>query len=615
MTPDEQALFADESQFVFLTSSMPHNNKTTTTTTSPGHSPTRSEFENWLGHQAWKLDQFLVLEVFAGLGRCSDEIENMLNNPAAAIRIGYLYGHDLNKKYDRWMLYNLVLFFKPYDVIYPWECKFWCSLSNVNLVKDDGALHDYIMQGRAQSSHHLRLYARVQGLQEDGGRHAHAENPLTSMAWRESPIEPLPGYRVKWHQCQTGLTSPDPEDRRPHMKPSLMLTTRWEVAAALGVTEWPEHGWVTGYTCQCPGGQDAHAPLQGRSYKGRPLTSWAEDWPPKLAYLVAKGICEGIQNETMLSWPEHVYPAIKRDREPDDEPPMPGHPGRPDHPTQGRRKSHKYSQDDGGIPAAASTETPAAAVPQHAAAIPEVPDGIPNHTVDTFLRQLHLGAAHATNAEMVNVLQKAGASRELIRRALIFRCAFCEAFKRAKPHHAASLRMVIRFGDQVMMDLFIVELRRGDVQTRANFLTCIDTATTLVVIKAIDGKIDAAQLTTFLRDGWFHFYGPPGELFVDLEGAFQSDEFGQFCMRHRVVLRTIAAEAPWQHGRVEVAQRTLRPHLMTAWATFDEKATVDDLSYPCGYRSERVEQGRWLLSLLRRHRPATRRSLRLQGGS
>jgi hypothetical protein len=53
-------------------------------------------------------------------------------------------------------------------------------------------------------------------------------------------------------------------------------------------------------------------------------------------------------------------------------------------------------------------------------------------------------------------------------------------------------------------------------------------------------------------------------------------------MRHLVVLRTIAAEAPWQHGRVEVAQRTLRPHLMTAWATFDEKATVDDLAIHVG---------------------------------
>eukprot|EP00974_Lingulodinium_polyedra_P017028 1653341-Lingulodinium_polyedra.AAC.1 len=82
-----------------------------------------------------------------------------------------------------------------------------------------------------------------------------------------------------------GGRHPDASVEAYHLKPTVIFTTRIQVARALGALAPPDGGWVRG--AQCPGNRQ-HYVLEG-SYKGRTLTSWAEDYPWSLARRVASG--------------------------------------------------------------------------------------------------------------------------------------------------------------------------------------------------------------------------------------------------------------------------------------------------------------------------------------
>jgi hypothetical protein len=546
--------------------------------TSTSVRPTMAELRSWLGHQAWKLQSFRVLEVFSGRGLTCDKVDQLLQDEGCSIKIGYQHGHDLDDPYQRWLCSGLVSEHKPVSVLMSWPCGPWSSPSNLNLAKG-GKSEATVLRQRKNSKNHLRLFAHIYALQQDGWRHCYGENPLASAAWREPELSGLLGFRTKWHQCQTGLRSPHPDDGgQPFKKPSQFISTSSSIPQSLGVTTWPEHGHLEGLLCNK---DHEHVPMLGRSYQSRSLTSWAEDYPDDLSKRLAGAIVEDIKNYDSLSWNETKIPASDHVAYVADE-----------HPTNKRRKRFKWTppeQRDGGggvpPPGAADENADADAADADAAAEeePELIDdetqveGIPIAKLDRFYRKLHVGTAHSSPMDMATLLKRAGASREVVRRAKLFKCLSCAALKTVKAHATASTHMFTKFGDQVCMDVFFATLTRGGVETRIEILTLLDSATAYVKIIVLHGRLTWQKLTGILRDGWFRWFFPPGELFVDLEGPFRSEEFARFCELHRTVIRSNAAEAPWQHGKVENAQRTLRAHLLTTWAGFDEHATVEDL--------------------------------------
>ena len=109
----------------------------------------------------------------------------------------------------------------------------------------------------------LRLFEQLQKLQITLGGHIHGENPTGSEAWKHLLVGPA--YEANFHMCAVGLRHPD--SKLPIRKPTRVLTSDPELANMLSA-------------CLCPGHKQGHASLEG-SYRGRPLTAWAETYPWK----------------------------------------------------------------------------------------------------------------------------------------------------------------------------------------------------------------------------------------------------------------------------------------------------------------------------------------------
>ena len=69
--------------------------------------------------------------------------------------------------------------------------------------------------------------------------------------------------------------------------------------------------------------------------------------------------------------------------------------------------------------------------------------------LQTWLRRLHVGLAHASNAEMIQVLKSAGASRELLEATRTFQCHGCLAWKSPASHRVSSKHLIRNFNDQL----------------------------------------------------------------------------------------------------------------------------------------------------------------------
>ena len=98
------------------------------------------------------------------------------------------------------------------------------------------------------------------------------------------------------------------------------------------------------------------------------------------------------------------------------------------------------------------------------------------------------------------------------------------------------------------------------------------------------GKLGSSQneqvLTcyTAAKRGWIQPYGAPIRIFHDAVSAFKGTVWGELWGRHGTFVSCSAAEAPWQHGSIEVFWRVLRRALRLTWMSFADnpQATPED---------------------------------------
>lgn len=225
---------------------------------------TDQDIIDWLGPQGDVFRQARqkgldFLEVYAGAARATHAV---VSKGGLAICLGLDYGQDFRLARDRSRGKALLKRTKPKHYWGSFPCSPFCAWIRLAILRNcDMTLR--LKEGRL----HLGYALELAELQVQDGRHAHLENPFTSLAWKE-PVTLRALSNARWlrtrlDQCQTGL--PSPTDGL-HIKPTLIRMTDSFMQQTLDL--------------QCPR-LHAHDPVEGAATALRAMYS------PHLAELIA----------------------------------------------------------------------------------------------------------------------------------------------------------------------------------------------------------------------------------------------------------------------------------------------------------------------------------------
>ena len=578
---------------------------------------TLKELVTWLGPQAWKLQHPVrLIEFFGGARhRVSREAESRGH---VSIVIGIAHGQDLRGKKAVRLSKALLDYTRPEDILVAWVCTPWSAWSTFNERKGDlkgTATGDQIRERREEGRQFIALFHLLWRRQLAAGRHATGENPFNSLAFLEDSFLsgqfPREAWWAQLDQCQVGLHPPWPGgDQQRHQKRTCFVTSRSSLAHSLSLCCSPE--------CKA---RHEHVPLAG-GWKGRALTSYAEDYPHPLARLLcdAMGIFE---EKDAMALPAHeeildeedcikdqvvvdilnsvangtyqaqdftsseldyleMYSGIRiQQLQADDRMAV-----RPEAPDGARyrmifgRINGQWSDLEGSV---LLSSRPAA--PQEGAlpgdrwiAVFGEPllrvraRGFPQDASEdeamAWLKKFHIGTHHASPAEMAQAIEDAGGSKALIRMALQYRCPICAIDELPKSHSRSAIPLAARsFNAALVIDVVDIKLERPETPViQLNVLVCIDAFSSYGMGFILE-DLSSATILRHLVDGWFAAFGAPRRLFSDGYASLVSKEWYDTLARWGVLATTSAAHAPWQHGKVEAYNQRIRRFVRAVWRT------------------------------------------------
>ncbi|CAE7766960.1 GIP [Symbiodinium sp. CCMP2592] len=252
---------------------------------------TRAQLRTWLSAQAWKIDRGStvgLIEVYAGRGHLSDAHEQLCEG-SEAIRLGYMYGQELRSPEGQWFTLSLIDLCKPRDVYVSLPSKSWCRWSSINERREPGA-RLRVLRDRLEGRKDMDLLFQIVDRQSRGHRHAHAQNPQTSVAWLDKRFGELkvPHGFVTFDGCALGLRHP--RSNRPIRKTTTLFTT----ARALA-----EH--ISQFRCSC----DCQHDRAVGSFRGRSVTTWSEEYSKGLAEALIQGMRPGLVEQASFLAPLH----------------------------------------------------------------------------------------------------------------------------------------------------------------------------------------------------------------------------------------------------------------------------------------------------------------------
>ena len=359
----------------------------------------------------------------------------------------------------------------------------------------------------------LRLVEQAWALQQLLGGHAHAENPLTSKAWKDLQLGPV--FEVDIHMCSVGLKCP--RTKRPVLKPTRIVTTDSDLAVCLA-------------PCRCPG-HNGHQHLEG-SWKGVSLTKWAEVYPDRLCRRIA------------LHW-------ASRDHLVETQLDIVLN-------TEDEADSERESEEGEAAPDEGAQEPP--------------PRG---RSYAAIVQKLHVNTGHASVPQMLRLAQRTKAPEALLDAIRKFSCPVCEELQVPPSHRVAALRHTEVPNQIVGVDVVQVELKKdtpqGIEERKFDVLTVVDYASDFcqqIVLGASVGSVSQA-----FHAVWCRPYGPPQTIYVDPDQRWMSNDSQQYLRHQSITLLESAAESHWQLGRVEIAQKILRGMAQRVWRTANRPAT------------------------------------------
>ncbi len=467
------------------------------------------ELSQWLGEQAPLLEQPIkMIEVFTGQAPLSQQVEKQCSD--RCIRIGLEYGQDLNRHTDRRLLMLLIAYCHPTDVWISFPCGCWGPWSRFNMHRDEQLCQD-TLAARQRARRHLSIVPEIWHFQQSLGHHAHIENPLTSDAWKEFRLHNA--YDIRIDQCSVGLRCP--KTNNPILKPTRVVTTCSEMATALS-------------QCRCDKKHN-HSHLEG-SYKGRPLTSYAETYPRKFCRRIASVIvnhqkCRQQEVFADVDMPEVDLPDI----------------------------------DD---------------VAREVEALPEGQIEKKSR-IKAMITKLHINTGHSSPEQMLRLANRCKVSEEVKQVIEAFRCAVCDDLRVPPSRRQSAIPHAETPNQIVGVDFVQVELKhengRGKtIEQKFNVLTCVDLATDFA--QQIIVEKGSNQLSKAFHEVWTRPFGAPTIIYTDPASATISADFQHYLLKHNIQLLHCSTESHWQLGRVEIANRILRGMAQRVWQSSDRPA-------------------------------------------
>eukprot|EP00435_Cladocopium_sp_Y103_P016594 s2147_g4.t1 len=509
----------------------------------------KAELQDWLKDQAPKLDQRVgLIEVFAGQAQLSKTFEDRSNTKS--IKLGLNYGQDFTKLHDRRCLLLLIAFCRPSHVWFSFPCKCWGPWTNMNLNRDPKT-RDEILKQRDIALKYLHNVSEAWHLQKFLGGHAHCENPWSSLAWAELNLGEC--WEVRIDQCSLGLRSPRSDV--PIFKPTKIVTTQESLAAGL-------------VNCRCDG-KHRHEHLEG-AYKGRNMTSWAEDYPRKFCRVMVKLMLPEVRS----SFPKrHVEEILAGEEDELDVP-----------------------QQDLAVPEHGSEGVVAAQPDEEARA-------------KALVQKVHVNTGHSSNEQMLRLAFRCQSSPAIVKAIREFKCPVCEELKRPPSHRKAAIPHAETPNQIVGVDYVQVELKRENpsgkvVEIVRNVLTVVDLATDfcqqIVVPRGPHGMSEAFHTV------WGRPYGMPKTVFMDPDHRNISTDFQRYLVRHDIQLLHAAAASHWQLGKVEVCNRILRGMAQRVWAAGSTASPEETIDMCATIRNEQLRKHgfapvQWFLGREPRH--------------
>ena len=163
--------------------------------------------------------------------------------------------------------------------------------------------------------------------------------------------------------------------------------------------------------------------------------------------------------------------------------------------------------------------------------------------------RLHRNLGHPTNGELMKLLERQGASAEMIQGAKEHQCNTCDLHKRPIGHPVPSVPRPTHFNDRVQADTLWVHVpgRRKAIPV----LMMSDVTTRLLSGREL--RIESTEeFIKQMERGWVRSFGPMKRLFVDEHRAWCSDGMRQWCTEQGVELKISPGES---HTRLAILER------------------------------------------------------------
>ena len=442
-----------------------------------------------------RLPSTFIAEVYTDTEPVAHAARRRGLNPGDSLTLGT--GWDFRLAEHRKAALALIKKTKPYVVVLAFPCSAWSQLLALNAAVNLEKL-------RAEAHELVAFAIEVAQLQLKSGRHYLMENPRSSMAWKlevmEDFVTSTGALKVVVDMCRFNLRAPGGELHKKATK----LVTSMQALISIFLNK------------RCLG-DHPHTPVIG----GKQISAAAGHYTKEFSDAVIDGCMQQYDVERSLAFKhsetefeamsvEHEVMVVGDEEDLDSE------------------ASFEPSKDD--------EEKP-------------IPAAIKN-----AVYRLHVNTSHRSNQRLARALLICGAPKEAVLAAKRLKCPVCAERRNPKPRPVASLPAPRDVGQQVHLDLVILEdsMRNPYVVAHAT-----DNVSRYQAARILKDK-STASVIHFLTVHWLPLLGCPQTIVADQGREFVSAEFGDWCDSKSIYLYHIGVGAPWQNGICERSGATLK---------------------------------------------------------
>ena len=463
--------------------------------------------------------QRVFWEVYSGDGLLSKTFER---NGWEVRSFDLTNGWDFEKASNRRAFLELQDKECPDFIWYAPPCKKWSTLQNLNLhtlaqIEALEAERDF------QEATHLRLCSRSFMKQKREGRHAGLEQPRYAVSWKTKTLKSLEddGFDSLLDQCQFGTMLPDSYGDWMYIKkPTQLRWSSFEAAEEM--------------TRLCVGNHE-HLPIEGSSPKIGNRARASGAYQQGLCNAIYDTVCRIYENE-------FVEEAYANDDAEATEEEFPLENNTNDDAEQGEEEQTSPEGD----PVLNPDEADPRKAPQGALGRLR---GTSAQDVKRTIMRLHRNLGHPTSGELMKLLERQGASAEMIQGAKEHQCNTCDLHKRPIGHPVSSVPRPTHFNDRVQADTLWVHVPG---RRKATPVLMMSDATTRLLSGRELRTESTEEFIKQMERGWVRSFGPMKRLFVDEHRAWCSDGMRQWCTEQGVELKISPGES---HTRLAILER------------------------------------------------------------